>query len=44
MAELTQNEKRLLGVLEQEREAEALHLATLLDTTPESVGTVGPPC
>ena len=37
MAELTQNEKRLLGVLGQEHKAEALHLATLLDTTPESV-------
>ena len=37
MAELTQNEKRLLGVLEKERKADALHLATLLDATPESV-------
>jgi len=37
MAELTQNEKRLLRVLEQERNADALHLATLLDTTPEAV-------
>ena len=37
MAELTQNEKRLLGVLVQEHKADALHLATLLDTTPESV-------
>jgi phenylalanyl-tRNA synthetase alpha chain len=37
MAELTQNEKRLLGVLGQESKAEASHLATLLDTTPESV-------
>jgi phenylalanyl-tRNA synthetase alpha chain len=37
MAELTQNEKRLLGVLGQEGKAEASHLATLLDTTTESV-------
>ena len=37
MAELTQNEKRLLGVLGQEHSADALHLATLLETTPESV-------
>jgi len=37
MAELTQNEKRLLGVLEKERKVDALHLATLLDATPESV-------
>ncbi len=37
MAELTQNEKRLLGILGQAHKAEALHLATLLDTTPESV-------
>src|SRR5512136_2486949 len=37
MAELTQNEKRLLKVLENEKKADALHLATLLDTTPESV-------
>jgi phenylalanyl-tRNA synthetase alpha chain len=37
MAELTQNEKRLLGVLGQEHTADARHLATLLETTPESV-------
>ncbi len=37
MAELTQNEKRLIGVLGQEQTADALHLATLLETTPESV-------
>jgi phenylalanyl-tRNA synthetase alpha chain len=37
MAELTQNEKRLLGVLGQEHKAEALNLANLMDTTPESV-------
>jgi phenylalanyl-tRNA synthetase alpha chain len=37
MAELTQNEKRLLGVLGQENKAEASHLSTLLETTPESV-------
>jgi len=37
MAELTQNEKRLLRVLETESKADALHLASLLDTTPEAV-------
>ena len=37
MAELTQNEKRLLATLVKEPKAEAPHLATLLDTTPESV-------
>jgi phenylalanyl-tRNA synthetase alpha chain len=37
MAELTQNEKRLLATLVKERKADAPHLATLLDTTPESV-------
>jgi len=37
MAELTQNEKRLLVTLEKEHTADAPHLATLLDTTPESV-------
>jgi phenylalanyl-tRNA synthetase alpha chain len=37
MAELTQNEKRLLKVLEKESKADALHIANLLDTTPEAV-------
>ena len=37
MAELTQNEKRLLSMLAKEHKADAPHLATLLDTTPESV-------
>ena len=37
MAELTQNEKRLLSMLVQERQSDALHLATILDATPESV-------
>jgi phenylalanyl-tRNA synthetase alpha chain len=37
MAELTQNEKRLLSTLVKERQADALHLATILDATPESV-------
>ena len=37
MAELTQNEKRLLATLVKEHKADAPHLATLLDTTPESV-------
>ena len=37
MAELTQNEKRLLAILENEKMAEAPHLAGLLDTTPEAV-------
>jgi phenylalanyl-tRNA synthetase alpha chain len=37
MAELTQNEKRLLAELVKEHKADAQHLATLLDTTPESV-------
>ena len=37
MAELTQNEKRLLATLAKEHKADAPHLATLLDTTPESV-------
>jgi phenylalanyl-tRNA synthetase alpha chain len=37
MAELTQNEKRLLAVLEKEKKADSLHLAGLLSTTPEAV-------
>jgi phenylalanyl-tRNA synthetase alpha chain len=37
MAELTQNEKRLLATLEKEKKAEAPHLAGLLGTTPEAV-------
>jgi phenylalanyl-tRNA synthetase alpha chain len=37
MAELTQNEKRLLATLENEKKADAPHLAGLLDTTPEAV-------
>jgi phenylalanyl-tRNA synthetase alpha chain len=37
MAELTQNEKRLLDVLATEQDGDALHLATLLNTTPEAV-------
>jgi phenylalanyl-tRNA synthetase alpha chain len=37
MAELTQNEKRLLGTLEKEKKADALHLAGLLEATPEAV-------
>ena len=37
MAELTQNEKRLLATLVKEHKADAPHLATLLDTKPESV-------
>jgi phenylalanyl-tRNA synthetase alpha chain len=37
MAELTQNEKRLLATLVNEHIADAPHLATLLDTTPESI-------
>ena len=37
MAELTQNEKRLLGILEKEKKAEAPHLAGLLEATPEAV-------
>ena len=43
MAELTQNEKRLLATLANEHKADAPHLATLLDASPESVGTVGTP-
>jgi phenylalanyl-tRNA synthetase alpha chain len=37
MAELTQNEKRLLAVLAKEEKADAPHLASLLDTTQEAV-------
>lgn len=37
MAELTQNEKRLLALLEKEKKADAPHLASLLDTTPEAI-------
>jgi phenylalanyl-tRNA synthetase alpha chain len=37
MAELTQNEKRLLAVLEKEKKTEAPHLAVLLEATPEAV-------
>ncbi|MGA2918097.1 phenylalanine--tRNA ligase subunit alpha [Methanoregula sp.] len=37
MAELTQNEKRLLAVLGKEEKADAPHLADLLDTTQEAV-------
>lgn len=37
MAELTQNEKRLLKTLEKEKKADALHLAGLLDATPGAV-------
>jgi phenylalanyl-tRNA synthetase alpha chain len=37
MAELTQNEKRLLATLAKEKNADAPHLAGLLDATPEAV-------
>jgi phenylalanyl-tRNA synthetase alpha chain len=37
MAELTQNEKRLLAILEKEKKADAPLLAGLLETTPEAV-------
>ncbi|MCX6689437.1 MAG: phenylalanine--tRNA ligase subunit alpha [Methanoregula sp.] len=37
MAELTQNEKRLLTTLEKEKKADAPHLASLLGATPEAV-------
>jgi phenylalanyl-tRNA synthetase alpha chain len=37
MAELTQNEKRLLGVLVKVKKADAPHLAGLLGATPEAV-------
>jgi len=37
MAELTQNEKRLLATLAKEKRVDAPHLAVLLETTPEAV-------
>ncbi len=37
MADLTQNEKRLLVVLEKEKKAEAPRLASMLGATPEAV-------
>ena len=37
MVDLTQNEKRLLAVLVKEHQADARHLATMLDTTPEAI-------
>ena len=37
MAELTQNEKRLLAMLAKEKKADAPHLAGLLGATPEAV-------
>ena len=37
MAELTQNEKRLLGTLLKEKKADAPHLAGMLEATPEAV-------
>jgi phenylalanyl-tRNA synthetase alpha chain len=37
MAELTQNEKRLLETLKKEKKADAQHLAGLLEATPEAV-------
>ena len=37
MAELTQNEKRLLATLADEKKADAPHLADLLEATPEAV-------
>jgi phenylalanyl-tRNA synthetase alpha chain len=37
MAELTQNEKRLLATLEKEHKADAPHLASIMDATPEAV-------
>ena len=37
MAELTQNEKRLLATLAKEKTVDAPHLAVLLETTPEAV-------
>jgi phenylalanyl-tRNA synthetase alpha chain len=37
MAELTQNEKRLLAVLAQEKKADAPHLAVLLGAAPDAV-------
>jgi phenylalanyl-tRNA synthetase alpha chain len=37
MAELTQNEKRLLATLAKEKKADAPHIAGLLEATPEAV-------
>ena len=37
MVELTQNEKRLLATLEKEKKADAGHLASVMNTTPEAV-------
>lgn len=37
MAELTQNEKRLLATLEKEHKADAEHLASVMGATPEAV-------
>jgi len=37
MAELTQNEKRLLALLEKEKKTDAPHLAGLLEATPEAL-------
>jgi phenylalanyl-tRNA synthetase alpha chain len=37
MAELTQNEKRLLATLEKEHKADAPHLASMMGATPEAV-------
>ncbi|MDD1693203.1 MAG: phenylalanine--tRNA ligase subunit alpha [Methanoregula sp.] len=37
MAELTQNEKRLLATLEKEQKADAEHLASVMGATPEAV-------
>ena len=37
MAELTQNEKRLLATLEKEKKADAGHLASIMGATPEAV-------
>ena len=37
MAELTLNEKRLLAALAEEKKADAEHLASLLNATPEAV-------
>jgi phenylalanyl-tRNA synthetase alpha chain len=37
IVELTQNEKRLLAALAKEKEADAGHLAQILDATPEAV-------
>ena len=37
MAELTQNEKRLLATMAKEKKTDAPHLAGLLEATPEAV-------